>query len=73
MPDTTPLSELIERLHEVNRQLSEAARPLDHPADLDLEQREQLGKQIRAVLERWETLTQQIRQALAHKQEKLTP
>ncbi|MGA2500029.1 MAG: hypothetical protein ABSH20_20010 [Tepidisphaeraceae bacterium] len=65
MSNTTPLSELIEQLHDVNRQLSEAARPLDRLSELNFQQRSQLGDQIRAALKRWEMVTEQIGHALS--------
>lgn len=65
MTDTTSLAELIEQLHEVNRVLSEAAKPLGRVRELGFAQREQLGKQIRAGLELWEDVTKRIGEVLA--------
>lgn len=64
MTKSVALGELIEQLHEANRQLSDAARPLDRLEELPSDQREQLAKQLRAALERWEGITEQISQVL---------
>ena len=58
------LAELIEELHEVNQLLVEAARPLQRLPELDLNDRQFLGDQIRAGLARWESVRQRIAQVL---------
>ena len=54
------LAELIDELHEVNQRLVEAARPLQRLPELDLDDRQFLGDQIRAGLARWESVRQRI-------------
>jgi hypothetical protein len=58
------LQDLEAELHEVNEALAHAARPLDHLSDMDEAQRQQLAAQLRAVLARWEAVTQRISHAL---------
>lgn len=58
------LAELIDELQEVNRQLVDAARPLEGLPDLNLAQRQSLGDQIRAGLARWENVRQRIAEVL---------
>jgi len=58
------LEELETRLSEVNQLLVQAARPLDQTPELNEQQREQVGTQLRAGLARWEAVTQQIAQVL---------
>ena len=53
------LQELETQLHEVNQEFARAALPLDQ-TDLNDEQQEKLGAQLRAVLARWESVTQRI-------------
>jgi hypothetical protein len=60
------LARLIDELQEVNRQLVEAARPLEGLPDLNLAQRQSLGDQIRAGLARWENVRQRIAEVLEH-------
>ena len=54
------LQHLEVELHEVNRQLTEAARPLERLSELDNEQRQQVADELRAGLARWESVTQRI-------------
>ena len=65
MSDIALLADLIDELHEANRRLSEAARPLDRLSELRLQQRTQLGDQLRAAVQVWETVTRHISQAMA--------
>jgi len=58
------LAELIDELHEVNQQLVEAARPLHRLPDLNQDQRQVVGDQIRAGLARWESVRQRIAEVL---------
>jgi hypothetical protein len=51
-------------LHEINEELSEAARPLERLSELNEEQRKQLSDELRSRLGRWEMVTQQISQVL---------
>ena len=64
MSNTTALADLIDRLHEANRQLAEAARPLEHLSELNEEQQKQLGDQLRAGLAHWELVTHEINRLL---------
>jgi hypothetical protein len=59
------LRDLEAQLHGVNQELVEV-RPLDRMADLNLEERKQLGAKLRAVLARWESVTEQISQVLGN-------
>ena len=58
------LQDLEAQLHEVNQELDRAARPLDRMTELNIEQRQKLGAQLRAVQARWESVTEQISQVL---------
>ena len=58
------LGELIAELHEVNTELAEAARPLKRSADLNDDQRQAIGSNLRAGLARWENITQRISKVL---------
>ncbi len=69
MTNSKRLGELIEQLHDANRAISEAARPLEHLDQLDSEQRKRLAEQMRAALEPWELVTREISQALTQKQD----
>lgn len=55
----TQLQELATQLHEVNQEFARAALPLDR-TDLNYEQRQKIGDQLRSALARWESVTQQI-------------
>lgn len=46
MTNTRPLNKLIEQLHEVKPQLSEAARPLGQLSNFDVVQRKRFGDEI---------------------------
>ena len=58
------LQDLQAQLHEVNQEFAQAAQPLGRMTDLNFEEREITGAQLRAVLARWERVTQQISQVL---------
>jgi flagellar biosynthesis chaperone FliJ len=58
------LQDLEAELREVNREFARAARPLDRMTDLNNEQRQKIGAQLRAAAARWESVTQQISQVL---------
>jgi hypothetical protein len=58
------LQGLATQLHEVNQELVRAARPLGRVSDMNDKQRGQLADQLRAVLARWDSVTQQISQVL---------
>jgi hypothetical protein len=58
------LQRLEAELHAVNQELAQAARPLERLSELNGEQREQVADKIRAGLARWESVTQQISQAM---------
>jgi hypothetical protein len=60
----TQLQRLQAELHDVNGELQRAAQPLRRLDELSLEERRELGEQIRAWLARWEFVTQQISLAL---------
>jgi hypothetical protein len=60
----TQLQRLQAELHEVNGELQKAAQPLRRLDELSLEERRELGDEIRAWLARWEFVTQQISLAL---------
>jgi anti-anti-sigma regulatory factor len=60
----TDLQRLQAELHEVNEELAKAARPLNRISDLNEEQRQNVAKQLRAGLARWDSLTQRIAQVL---------
>jgi hypothetical protein len=59
----TRLQELTAELHDVNRQFSEAARPLEHV--LNEREKDAVRAQLLAGLARWENVSEQIRRALA--------
>jgi hypothetical protein len=59
----TKLQELTAELHEVNRQFSEAARPLEHV--LTEEEKDAVRARLLENLARWESVSEQIRCALA--------
>lgn len=61
---TAQLGPLLDDLHEINRELAEAAKPLDRLQDLDEKARDQLASKLRAALARWESLTLKIHQVL---------
>jgi predicted nucleic acid-binding Zn-ribbon protein len=58
-PQLTKLQELTAELHEVNRQFSEAARPLEHV--LNEEEKDTVRAQLLESLARWESVSAQIR------------
>jgi hypothetical protein len=58
------LGPLIKELHAINEEMVDTARPLERLAELDEKARDLLGKELRARLERWESITQKIRQVL---------
>jgi hypothetical protein len=58
------LQDLEAQLREVNQEFARAARPLDRMTDLNNEQRQKIGAQLRVVLARWESVTQQISEVL---------
>jgi hypothetical protein len=58
------LGELIAQLHQVNEELARAARPLERLEDLNDDQRQTIGANLRAGLARWENITQRIGEAL---------
>lgn len=58
------LQPLIDELHEINREIANAARPLQWLDDLDAKAREILANQLRASLVRWEDITLKIHQLL---------
>ena len=58
------LAELIDELDVVNQQLVAAARPLQRLPDLNQDQRQVVGDQIRAGLARWESVRQRIAEVL---------
>jgi len=58
------LQRLQAELHEVNCELATAARPLDRISELNEQQRQHVGDQLRAGLARWESVTQRIAQEL---------
>jgi hypothetical protein len=60
----TRLQRLQGELHEVNEELAQASRPLERIAELNEQQRQEVAGKIRAGLARWESLTQQIHQAM---------
>jgi transcription elongation GreA/GreB family factor len=58
------LEPLITELHEINREIADAARPLDRLEELDIEARKLLAAEIKARLARWELVTQKIHEVL---------
>ena len=60
----TQLQGLADELHEINRELSRAARPLDGNPDLDDRQKLEIGARLRAGLARWDDVTRQISRVL---------
>jgi hypothetical protein len=58
------LQDLQAQLHAVNQEFARAGRTLDGMTDLNIERRKKIGSELRAVLARWETVTQQISRAL---------
>ena len=60
----TRLQRLADELHEINQELSRAARPLDGHPDLNDGQKRDIGARLRAGLARWEDVTRQISRAL---------
>ena len=60
----TQLQRLADELHEINQELSRAARPLDGHPDLDDRQKLEIGTRLRAGLARWDDVTRQISQVL---------
>ena len=61
---TAQLGPLISELHEINRELVDATKPLDRLQDLDQKARDQLASKLRAGLARWEDLTRKIHHVL---------
>jgi transposase len=60
----TQLRTLHAQLHEVNEELSRAARPLERLAELNGEQRQHVAARLRAGLARWDAVTREISQVL---------
>ena len=60
------LAELLEELHEVNQELVELARPLQWVSTMGLNQRQQLGDQLRGGLARWDNVSERISKLLAN-------
>ena len=60
----TQLQRLADELHEVNQELSRAARPLEGMPDLDDRQKQEIGAHLRAGQARWEDVTRRISQVL---------
>jgi hypothetical protein len=60
-PQLTKLHQLTDELHEVNKQLSEAARPLKR--SLDDKEKDAVRAQLLEGLARWDSVTAQIRRA----------
>jgi hypothetical protein len=60
----TQLQRLADELHEVNQELSRAARPLDGHPDLDDQQKLEIGTRLRVGLARWDDVTRRISQVL---------
>jgi hypothetical protein len=60
----TQLRRLADELHEINQELSRAARPLEGRPELDDRQKQDIGARLRAGLARWEDVTRQISRAL---------
>ena len=58
-PHLTKLQELTAELREVNRQFSEAARPLEHV--LNEQEKDVVRAQLLENLARWENVSEQIR------------
>ena len=56
------LRDLETELHEVNQAFAAAARPLAVASELNDQQRQEIGAQLRAAQARWETVTRQISQ-----------
>ena len=60
----TQLQRLADELHEINQELSRAARPLEGKPELNDRQKLDIGTRLRAGLARWDDLTRQISQVL---------
>jgi hypothetical protein len=60
----TQLQRLEDELHEINQELSRAARPLQGQPDLNDRQKLEIGKRLRAGLARWDDVTRRISQVL---------
>jgi DNA repair exonuclease SbcCD ATPase subunit len=63
--DRTRLETLIPQLATASEDCENAARPLEHLDDLDLEQRKQLADRIRAADEHWSAINEQVSEAMA--------
>jgi hypothetical protein len=61
-PPLTKLQDLTAELHEVNRQLSEAARPLQR--SLDDKEKDAVRAALLANLARWKSISDQITRTL---------
>ena len=55
---------LIQELHDINQDFSQAAGRLKRPEELNFEERDHLGKELRARFARWEDITQKIQHFL---------
>ena len=60
----TDLQRLRAELNEVNEELTKAARPLERLDHLNEEQRQQVAKELREGLARWDSVTQRIAEVL---------
>ena len=60
----TKLQRLADELHEINQELSYAARPLERQPDLDDRQKLEIGTRLRAGQARWDDVTRRISQVL---------
>jgi len=58
------LEPLINELHWINLELSNAAKPLQWLHNLDDPAREEIGRKLRAGLSRWEDVTRRIHNVL---------
>lgn len=58
------LQELEAQLHEVNEEFARAAQPLYQTTVPNYEQREEMGRELRALQSRWESVLQRISQVL---------
>ena len=60
----TQLQRLADDLHEINQELSRAARPLEGQPDLHDRQKLEIGTRLRVGLARWDDVTRRISQVL---------
>ena len=61
----TQLNRLQIDLHAINEELAQVAKPLSHVSELSLEERKQVADKIRAGLERWESIRDEISRVMS--------